>query len=159
MLPTSDQLPQALPTDPFLLKYFDDIPHGLRTSMASDDPAIIFYVTFEGCGVQIRSVPSPRVPWLLTVFLTTVDDLYFEHSLSITREQAQSTAVAKAKVEGATRALWWMMSVHGHATSMQPHVRNVIDYLRQLLVDANFSDQLDGNLWSTKAQPTQLTLF
>ena len=155
----NDQFTQQMPTDPFLLKWFDDIPHGLRTSMASDDPAIISYVTFNGCGVQIRSVPSPRVPWLLTVFLTTVDDLYFEHSLSITREQAQSTAVAKAKVEGATRALWWMMSVHGHATSMQPHVRNVIDYLRQLLVDANFSDQLEESPMSADAQHTQLSLF
>jgi hypothetical protein len=152
-------LDQKLPCNPYASEYFDAIPHQLRTSSKSEDPDIILFLNVSGCGVQIRSVCSPRVPWLLTVFLTDANDLYFENSISLTSQQAKAGEIQKAKVEGATSALWWMMCVKGRAGCMTEPIAQIIQHLRQLITETAFSDQLNESHRSGDAQYIQLSLF
>jgi len=135
------------------------VPHALRTSINGHTPDPLYYFNIHGCGAQIIATGSPRVPWLLTVFITDLDDLYFETSYSLSSSQARADQMARAKIEGVTLSVMWFMAYHGGAGSLQPTIQAVADQMRQILIEGSDLDQVTSDRLSQCTAHNQLSLF
>jgi len=139
--------------------YFQHVPHSLRTSMHGEDQSIIMFQCLNGCGFEVRKVPSPAVPWLVTVFITTADDRYFQTSINLTRQQAAASAVEQAKQVGSAQALYWFMACHGRAGDLKPTISTIMDCIRQYHTDHQSPHLFTFSNRPQVSKPTQLSLF